>query len=129
MKIKCRIWDKKYGEWNTVRPSMDDLLIMANDSTLEFNSERYILQIFTGQIDKNGVEIFEGDIVKCDFYDNCYGKYNEKDLIKEVKCSLSTSIDSMQSGGPDGEDAFINVEVIGNIFENKDLLKNRLESY
>ena len=124
MKIKYRIWDKLYNEWNTVRPFMGDLFTLVSSSIVKFDSERYVLQIFTGQIDRNGVEIFEGDIVKCDFYDNCYGKYNEKDLIKEVKCSLSTSIDPMSSGGPDGEDLFINVEVIGNILENKELLKN-----
>lgn len=120
MKNKYRIWDKRINEWNTGRLSVT----VNGKSTLEFDSERYIFQIFTGQIDKNSVEIFEGDIVKCDFYDNCYGKYNEKDLIKEVKCSLSTNLDPMSSGGPDGEDLFINVEVIGNIFENKELLKN-----
>ena len=122
MKIKYRIWDKKYRRWNTGRPSMDRFFVLIDRYSLEFNSDRYIIQISTGKFDIHGVEIYEGDIVKYDFIDDCFGRDSMVGQIKEVKCNLSTNIDPISSGGPDGEDRFENIEVIGNIFKNKELL-------
>ena len=118
MKIKYRIWDKEYDEWCVARPSMGNFFTFTGRHSLEFNSDRYVLQIFTGQVDKNGVEIYEGDIVKYDYVDNCFGSPTIVGQIKTIECKLCINIDPISSGGPDGEDTFVNVEIIGNIFEN-----------
>lgn len=70
---------------------------------------------FTGLHDKNGKEIYEGDIVKSFFVDTdeagneIYKYYIIEVKYDEVLCSYKI-------------DKFMNLEVIGNIYENKELL-------
>jgi uncharacterized phage protein (TIGR01671 family) len=82
----------------------------------------HIVQWYTGLPDKNGKEIFEGDIVKrtCDLigaeHDGFIG------VVKFVCAAfLLEAFD-----GKDGRDLWDDVqelEVIGNIYENPELLK------
>lgn len=70
---------------------------------------------YTGLHDKNGKEIYEGDIVKSFFVDTdeagneIYKYYIIEVKYDEVLCSYKI-------------DKFMNLEVIGNIYENKELL-------
>ena len=126
--IKFRIWDKRensfypelYLRHYNVAVSWDGGTIYQNfiSGDREVGNE-VIVQQYTGLKDKNGVEIYEGDIVKAtsDQYtnENFVGK-----VIFDEGCFL-TWINKNDIRGIWGED---DIEVIGNIFENKDLLEN-----
>lgn len=132
--IKFRIWDNKLNIFST--PENNDAreffihfggyrMIRCHDGysqpTIVWDEEiknRYSIQQYTGLKDKNGIEIYEGDIVKAtsDQYENenFVGK-----VIFDEGCFL-TWVNKNDIRGIWGED---DIEVIGNIFENSDLLK------
>lgn len=78
--------------------------------------EGYILMQYTGMEDKNGVEIYEGDIVTDG--DEVRKVWFDDDL-DNVDGTYSRCSGWAISWGIDKE----NIEVIGNIYENPDLLE------
>ena len=135
--IKFRAWDKKTNTyhakiWNLgwriggIRFFWDDYKNSDGETMVtDLIDGDYVLMQYTGLKDKNGQEIYEGDIIKFDVYDG-YSSERATDSVyyhvKEARFRLATM--SEYDVWRFGED----IEVIGNIYETPELLKDSHES-
>lgn len=107
--IKFRAWDEvseKMLNWNEFLDTNMKNTFIAPEST------GLILMQYTGLHDKNGKEIYEGDIVK---YENMTGKimfFNGSFILSDLEETEEWEL------GVINED----IEVIGNIYDNPELL-------
>lgn len=123
--IKFRAWDKK-------NKRLYDPMELRDGALVGFRSicwdNPIILMQFTGLLDKQGKEIYEGDILLFD-----YGHYTLKKIVVEFfhGCFGICGYDTL-NGERMGETWFRTlmdvlqkgkIEIIGNIWENKELLK------
>ncbi len=116
--IKFRAWDKKNNSWyencnNGLMIDGETGEVLRNEVCAEENE--VILMQFTGLKDSKGVEIWEGDIV------NYYGR---SDLIVEFYNAHFIICYPRRTNHEDLWKALkiMPVEVIGNIYENPELL-------
>lgn len=117
--IKFRAWDKIKKEF-TLNDSFYEL---QKWNRTEKELENFELMQFTGLTDKNGKEIYEGDIVRGYFNVNEVEDYIYIHLTKEEKETGSKifTVDDIHFGY--AEQVPEELEVIGNIYENPELLK------
>lgn len=105
----------KFRAWDTENKKMvsDISLGTVNfyESLNEFFKSTNLMQ-FTGLLDKNGTEIYEGDVV-------AYGTDKPQEIIYEKGMFTWRNEGSMSLGNYYSK----LMEVVGNIYENPELLK------
>ena len=125
---KFRAWDKHSQKmfandeliiWNSFIYANDGKKLSCDYLKGWSIDEEYLMQS-TGLFDKNGKEIFEGDIVR--FFDSLYTVFYD---IEEGSYRLKPHddrwvVDYMSNFS--SEESF---EIIGNIYENKELLEDK----
>lgn len=142
--LKFRVWNKKlqiFGTVSNIDFEFEEVTFYIDDEeeleTCQPFEDVEIMQS-TGLFDKNGVEIFEGDIVEFpelyDFYDFEEGvTVNVASVVKKGSYITldnfvyedgitETELDNHECTFDDLD--FKNFEVIGNIYEDKELIEN-----
>ena len=128
--IRFRMWvnEKKHFVQQGGPVSLESVLILLEGKYGEINSDYYTLQQFTGLKDKNGRDIYEGDIL-CILENDPYITGGNALVSVEWQgagwCYHDTQtnkIDSMWNylGNDSTQDEC--AEIIGNIFENPELV-------
>lgn len=142
--LKFRAWNGVYMDdvigydYNCGGINKDITLVFdKNEGVNRYRTSDLNIMQFTGLKDKNGKEIYEGDVIKVirNHWNNCGKEHLEKIaeetgevvFYKNLQVSLKTKEKEGTLYQPflwifaDEEDC--EIEIIGNVYENKDLLK------
>ena len=129
--IKFRLWDKSRNRWIGNNSSH---MLALHDTTHGFTE----LMQFTGLKDKNGKEIYEGDVIRLSYddEDSCCGKIITEDFlvswVNKKGCFILSDekyhpMGTHQGGYPLDYMPTAGREVIGNIYENPTLIDRQTD--
>lgn len=113
-----------YGNYYKVKSFFDDkeahfIGVIRNNHLSDFSIDENTLGQYTSLHDKNGKEIYEGDILRFSDVDTAIVEWNEKYSYFMVKPIQDYYFDSNVLGHAI---EYSKAEITGNIYENKELL-------
>ena len=116
IRFRCYIKDDKH------KPSKMHVVNLG-DAVSEYDCRvmlEHPLMQYVGLKDKNGKEIYEGDIIRHTNEEACHTPYEVPEMTpSNWECLLGIGDGEWDEGG----DQYSNIEIIGNIHENPNLLK------
>nr|DAK67154.1 MAG TPA: YopX protein [Caudoviricetes sp.] len=134
--LKFRVWDKKIqilGTVSNIDFEYEEVTFYIDDEeeleTCQPFEDVELMQS-TGFHDKNGVEIFEGDVLNCGYlftgspFEEEDEYEEEKGVVKFLNCGFNIEFKNCNALFIDIMLNYEDIEVIGNIHENKELLEN-----
>lgn len=132
--IKFRAWDKEEkfmlqdiqsmydGSCNHKETEERYGWISCFDSFID--NDNYVVMQYTGLKDKNGTEIYEGDIIGFEDYTSTESGYWEQQCTGVVEwCDETVSFEVSNRLSAESYEVLDECLVIGNIYENPNLLK------
>jgi uncharacterized phage protein (TIGR01671 family) len=152
--MKFRIWmNNKYRYYGFLRDGIGNNLFFSslpsdNKDTLSMEEALSRTQQFTGLLDKNGKEIYEGDILRYNYHivydENWKGsrenndffgivEYHDKILKIGYESDETRFVGFIMKGCPNTEQEYFttipilkDIEIVGNIYENPELIKDEV---
>ena len=131
--LKFRAWDianKEMLKVDIMDIFLEQIRVLENDGSC-FSMKFKDVEIMqsTGFHDKNGVEIFEGDILNCGYlftgspFEEEDAYEEEQGIVKFINCGFNIEFKEANTLFVDIMLTCEDIEVIGNIHENPELLK------